>query len=83
MIFPYFVCQVLTNYWIIYHRMSSDTQGKLDRLITLLEAQELLRLKRPCNKTMFRDVILHTMLASAVGYFMFKILDHHLGPRRV
>lgn len=63
--------------------MSSNTQDKLSRLIALLETQELARLKRPCNKTMFRDVILHTMLASAVGYFMFKILDYHLGARRI
>jgi len=62
--------------------MDENTSNKLDRLITLLEdKEESAGLKRPCHKALFRDVIFHTILASAVGYFMFRILDYHLGAR--
>jgi len=49
---------------------------KIDRLTLLLEdhANQHLR-QSPFSVT--RDLITNTVLASIVGYFMFRILDHY------
>jgi len=56
-------------------------EAKLDRLITLLETKEEDQLSQMClsNKNLLRDLFVHTILASTVGYFLFRILDHYLG----
>lgn len=59
----------------------TNLEKKLDRLISLLEEQELVNYHQQCKqhsgKNLFREVILNTILASVVGYFMFRILDAH------
>jgi hypothetical protein len=62
--------------------MPNNLEKKLDRLIRLLEDQELNAYTKQCavNKNMVKELVLNTVLASAVGYFMFRIFDHHFRP---
>ena len=57
----------------------SDLETKVDRLIRLLEEKELNSYAQHshANQNMVQELILNTVLASVVGYFMFRILDHH------
>ena len=59
--------------------MDAELKIKLDRLIKLLEEQELQQYRDTClgNKNMLRDTVLNTVLASALGYFMFRVFDMH------
>lgn len=60
--------------------MSTDIDQKLDRLIRLLEDQESGLMHRHCAHSdfkMIREIVLNSVLASAVGYFMFRIMDYH------
>jgi len=57
-------------------------EKKVDRLIQLLEDQEMSSYQKGCsaNRKMATELILNTILASTVGYFIFRILDIHLRP---
>lgn len=57
----------------------SELEQKVDRLIRLLEDQEMASYQASCltNKKMIQELVLNTILASVVGYFMFRIMDHH------
>ena len=59
--------------------MSANLEKKLDRLIRLLEDQEMnaYRAQSVVNGKMLQELVLNTVLASALGYFMFRIFDHH------
>lgn len=61
----------------------SELEKKIDRLTQLLADQELAAYQASCtgNRNMARDLILNTVLASVVGYFMFRILDIHFRPQ--
>lgn len=48
-------------------------ETKIDRLTALLEEQESRSLKIRPN--FVREMVLNTILASMVGYFMMRILD--------
>lgn len=54
-------------------------EQKLDRLTALLIQHEENTVRAHCAQTkhVVRDLVVHTVLASIVGYFMFRILDHH------
>jgi len=54
-------------------------EEKVDRLTALLVQHEENTVSANCTqgKHVVRDLIVHTVLASVVGYFMFRILDHH------
>lgn len=53
-----------------------NSDAKIDRILALLEKQEL------CAKqSQLRDILINTILASVVGYFIFRILDAHLRGR--
>ena len=60
----------------------SELEQKVDRLIVLLEEQEMAGYRQAClnNKNMLRELVINTVLASIVGYFMFRILDLHFRP---
>jgi hypothetical protein len=62
----------------------AELEKKIDRLIRLLEDQEMASYRQGCtaNKKMAQELILNTILASTVGYLMFRILDIHLNPNR-
>ena len=51
-------------------------EPKIDRLIALLEEQEAHNLWKG-KTSLSRDLIANTLLASVVGYFIFRILDCH------
>ena len=57
----------------------ANLETKIDRLIRLLEEKELnsYAQQSSANQNMVQELILNTVLASVVGYFMFRILDHH------
>lgn len=59
--------------------MTPIQEQKIDRLIRLLEEQEVGAIARQCssNRRMIQELVINTVLASAVGYFMFRILDFH------
>lgn len=60
----------------------SDLEKKIDHLILLLEEQSVApggKCQKP--KQMIIDLITNTVLASMLGYFMFRIMDHHFGNR--
>lgn len=54
-------------------------ERKLDRLISLLEEREILDYRQSflANRFIPRDLILNTILAGALGYFIIRVLDHH------
>ena len=54
---------------------------KIDRLIILMEEHANQHL-RHSSFSLTRDLITNTILASIVGYFMFRILDHHFKRTR-
>lgn len=58
-----------------------NADQKLEKIINMLEEQEVAQLHRNSidNRTMVRDLILNTVLASTVGFFIFKILNLHFG----
>tara|TARA_Y100001935_G_scaffold40619_1_gene32674 strand:- start:172 stop:366 length:195 start_codon:yes stop_codon:yes gene_type:complete len=64
--------------------MHNDLEKKVDRLIRLLEDQELATYHSQCGggHKIVRELVLNTVLASAVGYFMFRILDHHFRAKQ-
>jgi len=49
---------------------------KIDRLIFLLEEHEARALRQP-QWSLSRELVVNTVLASVIGYFMFRILDHY------
>lgn len=54
-------------------------EEKVDRLTALLiqhEENSVHAIRAPGNYVV-RELVVHTVLASVVGYFMFRILDHH------
>jgi len=59
--------------------MDDQLKQKIDRLIFLLEEQEIANYHQVAsqNRIVHRELILNTILASAVGYFIMRILDHH------
>ncbi len=59
--------------------MDDQLQQKIDRLIFLLEEQEAANYHQAAlqSRIVHRELILNTILASAVGYFIMRILDHH------
>ena len=59
--------------------MNDDLKQKIDKLIFLLENQEMANYQSTASQssTIHRELILNTVLASAVGYFIMRILDHH------
>lgn len=59
--------------------MNQQLELKLSRLIALLEEQEFQHYRQACfgNKNMLREMVINTVLASVMGYFMFRILDLH------
>ena len=61
----------------------SELEKKVDRLIQLLADQELASYRATCqgNSKMAQELIMNTVLASVVGYFMFRILDIHFRPQ--
>lgn len=61
----------------------SELEKKVDRLIQLLADQEMASYRASCsgNRKMAQELILNTILASIVGYFMFRILDIHFRPQ--
>lgn len=62
--------------------MSVGLERKIDRLTTLLEEQEMSNYRQAClnNRHMLRDLVINTVLASVVGYFMFRVMDLHFRP---
>lgn len=54
----------------------SSVGPKIDRLIALLEEQEA-RILKQSKFSLTRDLITNTILASMMGYFMFRVLDFH------
>lgn len=54
----------------------SNLDPKIDRLIALLEEQEVRQL-RQSKFSLTRDLISNTLLASMMGYFIFRVLDYH------
>lgn len=54
-------------------------ERKMDRLINLLEEREFNNYRESfyANRFIHRELILNTILASAVGYFIMRVLDHH------
>lgn len=54
-------------------------EKKIDRLIALLEEKEMSSYRKQClnHKHLSLELIVNTILASMVGYFMFRIMDHH------
>jgi len=55
-----------------------NAENKIDKLIDLLEDHNLINLRQRCqHKNLVRELVLNTILASVVGYFMFRIMDHH------
>ena len=54
-------------------------ERKMDRLISLLEEREFNNYRENfyANRFIHRELILNTILASAVGYFIMRVLDHH------
>ncbi len=63
--------------------MSATLEKKVDRLIRLLEDKEAASYNQQsvANQRMIQELVLNTVLASAVGYFMFRILDYHFRPQ--
>lgn len=63
--------------------MSNALEKKIDHLIRLLEEKEVdsYAERSAANQKMVQELILNTVLASVVGYFMFRILDHHFRPQ--
>ena len=62
----------------------SELEKKVDRLTRLLEDQELAAYHASCSggsRRMVQELVLNTILASIVGYFMFRILDVHFRPQ--
>lgn len=59
--------------------MNQQLELKVNRLISLLEEQEFQHYRQTCagNKTMLRDMIINTVLASVTGYFLFRVMDLH------
>jgi len=60
----------------------NQLEAKVDYLICLLQEWHNASTRHSLaasNASMARDLIVSTFLGSIVGYFMFKILDHHLG----
>lgn len=59
--------------------MDDDLKQKIDKLIFLLEGQEMATYQQNSSQTklIHCELILNTILASAVGYFIMRILDHH------
>ena len=58
--------------------MVSNVENRLDRLLTILESREGDLRKRATNGFIIREMLVNTVLAGTVGYFLAKILDHHL-----
>lgn len=59
-------------------------EEKIDKVLRLMEEQDLASLcnnRSPSVQSMAKDLVLNTVLASAVGYFMFRIMDAHFGGR--
>jgi len=53
-------------------------EQKIERLIGLLEEQELAHLRQNSRVSpLHRELILNVILASCVGYFIMRILDCH------
>lgn len=54
-------------------------EQKIDRLTLLLEEQEMAKYRQSCmtNRNMLRELLLNTILASVMGYFMFRVMDLH------
>lgn len=48
---------------------------KIDHLSHLLEEQEANYIRQ--NRTLSRDLLIHTALAAMVGYFIVRILDYY------
>jgi len=61
----------------------SSLEQKIDRLIILLEEQEMASYRKTCNnnKNIGLDLTTNTVLASMVGYFLFRIMDTHFRGR--
>jgi len=59
--------------------VSPSLEQKIDRLISLLEEQELASYRKTCNsnKNIGLNLATNTILASMVGYFLFRIMDAH------
>jgi hypothetical protein len=60
--------------------MDRQLERKIDRLVAHLEESELARYSQSCtnHKHLVRELVINSLLASVVGYFVFRILDHHL-----
>jgi hypothetical protein len=62
----------------------SELEKKVDRLTRLLEDQELAAYHASSSggsRKMVQELVINTILASVVGYFMFRILDIHFRPQ--
>jgi len=60
----------------------NSLDSRIDRLIALLEEQEARQLKQS-KFSLTRDLITNTILASMMGYFMFRVLDYHFRKTKV
>ena len=56
----------------------ASTESRLSRLLTILETREEQLRKKSTNGFIIREMLINTILAGTVGYFLAKILDHHL-----
>ena len=56
----------------------NSVETRLDRLLTILESREGDLRKKATNGFIIREMLINTILAGTVGYFLAKILDHHL-----
>lgn len=57
----------------------ADLEAKLDHLIRLLEDKEMASYHKQClgSKQMLQELVVNTVLASMLGYFMFRVMDYH------
>ena len=58
--------------------MMNNTENRLDRLLKILESREGELRKKATNGFILKEMFVNTILAGTVGYFLAKILDHHL-----
>jgi len=57
----------------------TSLERKVDRLITLLEEKEMASYSKQCrdHQHLTLEMITNTVLGSMVGYFLFRVMDHH------
>ena len=57
-----------------------SAENRLDKLLTILESREEELRKKATSGFVIKEMFVNTILAGTVGYFLAKILDHHLHP---